>query len=279
VTTSADQPATPNTTNRSTRPGGLRRFIGLGLVVVFGILGFAAALVYDQVSPHLYASDAVIRVYNPYRLSGSQFGQVDPITITSLELQYAKSKVMEDAAKDALEDVDYTEVDWTAQPAAATLTVKCFTEHAQDSTKCAKTFADVYTQRRSDEIAAPLEKQIDELGQKIDQLTQKVKVLQAKIKAQPGPEGKPTDANRGRLSQQTALLEQISDLSQAQQTAHNQAATVAQNYEVVSEPTIPSELAKPTTARNLAIGTVAGLLLGLLLVLVLARYRSPAPTA
>lgn len=243
-------------------------------MVIALLLGVGAAALFNALSPHLYASKAVIRVYNPYRLSGSQFGQVDPTTITNLELQYANSPATSAAAERTLDNngTKFDHVEWTSQTAAATLTVSCFATDRSASMQCAETFADNYRSRRAAAVAQPLDDQVSSLTSQIGRLTSRVTTLQRQVNGTPADQS--TDANRGRLAQQEALLTQVSDLTAQRQMLSAQAGTVAQNYQVVVNPKRPDSLATPVTLRNLAVGAFAGLVLGVLVALLTARMRA-----
>ena len=79
--------------------------VGVVVVAVLAALGLVAGNVVSSHTPKLYSGTAVVRVYNPYRLSGSSFGQVEPVTVAKVAVasstcaqQYADTYVVSRAA-------------------------------------------------------------------------------------------------------------------------------------------------------------------------------------
>src|SRR3954452_4062546 len=83
---------------RSTR----RVISAIAITLVCLILGLAAGLAYSVQQQKLYVSQALVRVYNPYRVNGALFGQVDQQTIVTQEGHYATSGKITDAASSTI---------------------------------------------------------------------------------------------------------------------------------------------------------------------------------
>jgi hypothetical protein len=264
-------PGTGSGSDRRTRPWWAPGpVVGLVVVAVLAALGLVAGLVLSSRTPKLYSSNAVIRVYNPYRLSGSQFGQVDPVTIVNLERQYADSKALQKVVDSRLDraGVVYDHTVWTSQPDAATVTVRCFAKAAVASSTCAQQYADTYVATRASAISGLLNKQNATLGVTLARLNKGVASLQSQLTATSTQSG--SDRNRGLLAQQDTLLSQIEQLTITRQQVQAQSEILSGNYQIVTPARTPNKLTTPYTLRNAGAGLGLGLLLGLALYLALS---------
>lgn len=271
TTSGAAGPRSQRVRGRRTRPRwSPGPVVGFLIVAVLAGLGFAAGQQLSSDTAALYSSKAVVRVYNPYRLSGSQFGQVDPVTIVNLERQYAGSKALERAVETRLtrRGVFYDHVVWTSQADAATVTVQCFAAEAVASSTCAQQYADTYVTTRATAISRPLNKQAANLGATLARLDKGVTSLQDRVSADGTQSG--SDKNRGLLAQQNTLLGQVEQLTITRQQVQAQADILSGNYQVVTAARTPTTLTTPNTLRNEAVGVGVGFLLGLALYLALS---------
>lgn len=234
-------------------------FVMLGLVIGLGL---------SALSPHLYASEGTIRVYNPYRISGSQFGQVDPAAIVASELQYAQSDSIATLAQQvmATRNNSYDHVTWEANAASGSVNVKCYSKTPPQSQRCAEAFASVFVEQRSRASTLPLKLQVQSLGKRIASLGNKVKSLQGAIDRE-STVTSTSDSSRGRLAQQSAVLSQIAQLTTLRGNAIAQSKALEQNFQIVNAPQEPTSLASPLLLRNAAVGVAAGLMIGFLVVL------------
>jgi hypothetical protein len=244
--------------------------VGVVLVAVLATLGLVAGSVVSSHTPKLYSSTTVVRVYNPYRLSGSSFGQVDPVTVVNLERQYADSKALQTVVDAQLvrRNIAHARVEWSSQPDAATITVRCFAKLAAASSSCAQQYADTYVATRSKVIARPLNLQYAALGASLARLNQGIDALQARVSAASTVSG--SDRNRGLLAEQATLLKQVEQLTGTRQEVKAQADILAGNYQIVTPARTPTALTTPYTLRNRAAGIGVGFLLGLALYLALS---------
>lgn len=241
--------------------------VGVVVVAVLAALGLVAGNVVSSHTPKLYSGTTVVRVYNPYRLSGSSFGQVDPVTVTNLERQYAGSKALQTVVEAQLlrKNVAHDRVEWSSQPDAATITVRCFAKVAVASSTCAQQYADTYVVSRAAAIARPLNLQYAALGATLARLNQGVESLQARVSAASTVSG--SDTNRGLLAEQATLLKQVEQVTGTRQEVKAQADILSGNYQIVTPSRTPTALTTPYTLRNRAAGTAVGFLLGLALYL------------
>ena len=237
------------------------------IVIVALAVGLAGSWAYTVHVPRLYASTAVVRVYNPYRVSGSQFGQVDPTAIVALELNYATSSTVTRAARSQLDQsrVGYDHISWRPLTSQDSLSLTCYAGVASNSVDCAQSFAQQYVDSRRTAAVSALNAQVDDIQREVTHLDRLVAGL-------PGG-GAAAAPSKADVAQQTAYLARISSLTDDAQNLKMQAATLAQNYEVAKPPTFPHSIATPAVRRDLAIGGLAGLLVGVGLVLAIRERR------
>lgn len=238
----------------------------IALAVVGLLLGLGAGVAYSLHQSKLYSSQALVRVYNPYRVNGVLFGQVDQQSIVTQEGHYATSAKVADAAGSAISARSLTvdHVDWQALPAEDAVSVTCFARQAAAATQCADIYADTYVSSRRASAPAAITQQNESLTTAIAGVKAQIATLAARISRARGVSPVNAAVVQGYVSTSNALYQQLSALTTSLNQGKQQAATLADNYEVVAPATHPSHPAVPATRRNLAAGGAGGLLLGLL---------------
>ena len=239
----------------------------VALAVVGLVLGLGAGLAYSLQQSKLYAGQALVRVYNPYRVNGALFGQVDQQSIVTQEGHYATSAKITDAARSAISarSLNYDHVDWQVLSAEDALSVTCYAAQAAAATQCAQIYADTYVADRRESAPASVTQQNDALTRSIAVVKAQIARVEGQIARARGATPVDTARVQGYVTTSTALYQQLTSLTASLNQGKQQAATLANNYEVVASATNQSGLAVPATKRNLAAGGVAGLLLGLLI--------------
>jgi uncharacterized protein involved in exopolysaccharide biosynthesis len=258
-----------------TRPRSLTSVIVLAIVGL--VVGLAAGLGYSLHQNKLYGSQALVRVYNPYRVNGVLFGQVDQQSIVTQEGHYATSAKITDAARSAISarSVTIDHVDWQALPSEDALSVTCYARQAAAATQCAETYAETYVSSRRESAPASITKQNDSLTTTIASV--KAQIAKVGTQIARARAASPVDAAvvQSYVSTSNALYQQLNSMTTSLNQGKQQAETLADNYEIVAAATSPHGLAVPATQRNVVAGGAAGLLLGLLVAAAWQGARAP----
>lgn len=242
--------------------------LGIVLFVVCVGLGVGGAIVYTGTQPTLYASKSVVQVYSPASLTTQNATKVDPTRLVSIEVTYAQSQDVSDAADKALgaDGVTFDHVDWAALKDQDAISVTCFAGRAGDAVRCADGYAAAYIANRTANVPQSLNAAADALQSKIDTTQAQADAL-GRLVAITDPRTQPAKSKEY-AAKQAALLSRITQFTQTVNQDRAQAKALAAAYKVVQPAPTPTGKASPTPSRNLTIGLIGGAVLGIALLLV-----------
>ncbi|PZS12631.1 MAG: hypothetical protein DLM57_18515 [Pseudonocardiales bacterium] len=248
--------------------------IGLVLLIICTGLGVLGAVIYTGTQKTLYTSKVVVRVYDPTNVTSSTAGRVDPARLVPLEVSYAQSRQVSDLAEAALKanNTTYDHVTWTGAADQDAISVTCFAAHPAATVTCAEEFASDYIRIRRGDVSTPLVATAKSTDGQIDKLRKDASVVQSSIAG--ADPTRAADAIRAALAQQAAILDQITTLTQQANLTRQQAASLAANFDIVQHAAVPTSKVSPTGSRNLTLGLLAGLALGVALLLVWQQIGS-----
>ncbi len=231
------------------------------------IAAMAAALAFSLLQPARYASTAQILVPVTPRYSTAlvdQNGAVrnqDAKRLLQNQVEFIESAVISDAAAKTLGS--RPKITARALPDADILEVRAESSDPNDAAKIANTVADTYVQNRSEDSIQGLNASQDVVEKSIASLNEKISAIDRRLdemtEAQKtGQEG--ADLRQVRTSyvaQRQAFLDKLNSIQVSTGLVPTDAAKVI-------NPALPTDSPfQPTTRRNLLIGMVAGLVLGL----------------
>lgn len=259
-------------------PRRVRGYVGAVAIVLFGVVaGAAVGLAYSTQQPKLFASEALVRVFNPYRANGALFGQVDQLAVVTQEWHYATSAKTTDTAKSSVSAHGLTidHVDWQALPSEDALSVRCYARRAAAAAQCADIYSATYVAFRRETAPASVTAQNEALSRTIAGVKAQIARLANRIASVKGVTPIAIARAQSYIAQSTALYQQLNALTASLNQGKQQEATLAANYEVIATATTARKPAIPATKRNVAAGGGAGLLLGLLVAAAFQGARAP----
>ncbi len=214
-------------------------------IVVSVIVAVAAALAYAKLATPSYQSSALVQVSSPSQSSGSttsSFTLPDPVQeLSSTPVQLAAAKALHDPSPQALAG----QVTGTVDPTTGAMTVTGTGPTAEQAQAVAKAFSEAYVAK----VQALAQLQVDKYTVALSQVNGKIATLQSQ--ESPG-------------STNTLVTAQISALTQTASTleAAQSAIQIGMPYAVIQVAATPGSSTGLTTPKLIALGIVAGLLVG-----------------
>lgn len=214
-------------------------------IVVCVVVAVAAALAYAKLASPTYQSSALVQTTTPTQTAtgtGSSFTLPDPAQeLSSTGVQLAAAKALHDPSPQALA----AQVTGTVDPTTGTLTVTGSGSTPQEAQAVAKAFSGAYVAQ----VQVLAQAQVDKYTVALDGVNAKITALQSQI-----AQGSPSTLTTAQIS---ALTQTASTLEAAQSTIQ-----IGMPYAVVQVAATPGTSTGLGTVKLLALGAVAGLLVG-----------------
>jgi len=224
-------------------------------IAVCVVVAAAAAFAYAKVAKPTYQSSALVQVTTPSQTAttgGSTFTLPDPVQeLSSTGVQLAAAIALRDPSPQTLAG----RVTGTVDSTTGALTVTGSGSTPEQAQAVAKAFSEAYVAQ----VQALAQKQVDKYTIALDQVNSKIAALQAQVSA-----GPPTALTTAQIA---ALTQTASTLEAAQSTIQ-----IGMPYAVVQVAAGPGTSTGLGTAKLLALGILAGLLVGCGIALVREQF-------
>lgn len=239
--------------------GALRRH--MVLVVVITLVAVVIGLATSFLSPTLYASTAQVRIVDPgaEAVSSAAASRVDREREVQTQVLILKSRELQDAVAERL-GASASEIDGVSISAVGNsdvIAIRVASRSPEVAQEAANAYAELYVQKRRDDVAAVFSDRAERLRASADELQTRISQVNVELAAGPGAlEAQRLQAERDSLIvQQAEIQRQAGDLEV-------QAATRTGSVTIVQSAELPSAPFSPTTERNVVIWTALGLLVG-----------------
>jgi Mrp family chromosome partitioning ATPase/capsular polysaccharide biosynthesis protein len=213
-------------------------------ILVCVVVAVAAALAYAKVATPSYQSSALVQTTTPSQTgttTGSSFTLPDPVQeLSSTGVQIAAAKALHDPSPQALAG----QVSGTVDPTTGTMTITGTGSTPEQAQAVTKAFSEAYVA----EVQRLAQAQVDKYTVALDGVNAKIATLQAQQQGVP---------NALTTAQISALTQTASTLQAAQSTIQ-----IGMPYAVVQVAATPGTSTGLGTSKLVALGVIAGLLVG-----------------
>ena len=240
------------------------------IVLLCTLLGLAAAALFTANEPKKYSATAQVLVKTVgIPNTGNAGARTNDNINLDTEAQILRSQPVAKLAQGLLKTTEPIQqlvgrVGVTVPPNTSVLNITCDATSARGAQSCAQAFANAYLTNRGTTAAADVKAKQASLAQQVKTLNTELAVVSGQLGALPA-----TSPDRQLLQgRQTVIVNQLTDL-QSQISALS--STNLDPGDITKDALLPAKASWPIVPINLAVGTLAGLLLGIGLAVVRDR--------
>jgi len=251
------------------------------LLVVVAVGG--AAYVHAKSQSRVYASSAVVRVFDPNdaAVGGSSYANADPAREVDNQVLYAQSpRVWAEVNRRLGPETARSVVSHSVLGSAISDTMQMTTESSNlgSAQRATQTYVDVYLDQRRNAIAQRFGSQVAALRQQAADVQVRIDAVDARVAAL-GSSTSTLDTRQNLDAQRQGLAAKYASLNSTASQAQLAMLAQQQTMDVVQAATKPGAPVRPLPVRDATLGCALGLLIGLALVALRLRSRDRLMTS
>lgn len=264
------------------------------IVILLIVLAAGGTYAWAKQQHRVFQATALVRAFDPASASGSSGTKIDPTREVDIQVLFAKSQVVvsdfHQRMGSNLSHISGQSI--TAVTNADALSIAVKGNHPKYAQSGALAYAEAYIAQQRKALADSASTQAAALRSRASSVQSQLNALDAEItKLQPTDGSKvstqggkaivipETERLRNLSLQRNDLAQKYADLVDQADQAQAQSTTQQADVDFVQQPTLPTSPVSPRTKMDVLIAAIAGLFLGLIVIVVRTRLRGRIVTA